>query len=272
MSALDWIDIPGACLSTHVIPGMTGSFNVTIGDAVSGTYGANHSHVYGGDIKLICDPEDWLAGKLSHKLPAVSGALFGIGGNASFVYAQETSALYGGPKVEIRRAHLISKTSSNAPQQPQDAPAGHDHDDHGAASPVDKVTSKAVTGLSILVIGIPAACEMLTRFSYGDSHDHMPEILKLGAVGLTSRVMEFIKKVEESCTWGDMAVIAADRGVNDMERAEEVVAGPFEQPGVVEELVLALQEDLEDANDAVVNVQHVLGDGDNQDDDAADLM
>ena len=111
MSLLDIVEAVGEGTHKELIPGMTGSFNVTIGDAVAGFYGSRHTHIFGGEIKLVCDPEDLLMGKIAHYLPLTSALLAGIGGNATFVYAQNTTMIYGGPKFDVRRAPSISKSS-----------------------------------------------------------------------------------------------------------------------------------------------------------------
>ena len=53
MPFFDWLEAGG------VRPDwFKGSCKVTIGDALGGYFGARHTHIFGPEIKLICDPED----------------------------------------------------------------------------------------------------------------------------------------------------------------------------------------------------------------------
>lgn len=216
MSLLDIVEAVGEGTNKTLIPNMTGSFNVTIGDAVAGIFGARHTHIYGGEIKLVCDPEDFLLGQVAHKIPTISALLGGIGGQATFVYAQNTSATYGGPKVDIRRAPSISKqTDYIIPRAGKPATVSDPPD------PVDGVMCAAVTVLSVLVIAVPAVMELMIRFKYPqygsaaasqetlEGYGETPGILKLCAYAVTSRLMELLKQLEELATFADCARYAA---------------------------------------------------------------
>lgn len=213
MSLLDIVEAVGEGTHKEIIPGMKGSFNVTIGDAVSGFYGSRHTHIFGADIKLVCDPEDLLMGKVAHYLPLTSALLAGIGGNATFVYAQNTNMIYGGPKTDIRRAPSVSKNSDFVLPHAGATPGGAGQ--MGAAAEIDKGLLFGVAALSTLVVAVPAVMELMIRFKYPqfgsssasqetlEGYGETPNILKLCAYAVTSRLMDFLKTFEESGTWAE---------------------------------------------------------------------
>jgi hypothetical protein len=216
MSVWDWVEC-GLIDHDKSIPAMGGSFGVTIGDAVGGFFGARHTHIFGPDIKLVADPEDMLMGKLESVLPGVAQLLAGIGGNVTFCYGSNVTATYIGPKMEIRRAHAVSKTSDYVlPRIKAAGPAS-------AAGvppvdPIDPAMLAAVAALSVLIICVPAALELAIRFAYplygskaaGDQeavegYGKAPEIMKLCAYMVTSRLMGFLKMLEEKGSWAQFA-------------------------------------------------------------------
>jgi hypothetical protein len=206
MSVWDWVEC--GLIDKHIeLPAMTGSFGVTIGDAVAGFFGARHTHIFGADVKLVADPEDLLLGQLEHALPLVTALLGGVGGNVTFCYGTNLTATYMGPKMEIRRAKNISKTTdyyfkSKAAPAAGGAPPPPD--------PVDPATLAAVSVLSILVVCVPAALELAIRFKYpqygvkGASEETLegygkaPGVLKLCAYMVTSRLMALLKMIEDA--------------------------------------------------------------------------
>lgn len=216
MSVWDWVEC--GLIDKHVeLPAMTGSFGVTIGDAVAGFFGARHTHIFGADIKLVADPEDLLLGQLEHALPLVTALLGGVGGNVTFCYGTNLTATYMGPKMEIRRAKNISKTTDYY-FKPKSAPGAA-----GAAAPppdpVDPATLVAVSALSLLVVCVPAALELAIRFKYPqygvkgaseetlESYGETPGILKLCAYMVTSRLMALLKMIEDA---GSLAQIGEE--------------------------------------------------------------
>jgi hypothetical protein len=218
MSVWDWVETGLA--NNHVeLPAMTGSFGVTIGDAVSGFFGARHTHIFGPDIKLVADPEDMLMGKLEHFLPGVAQLLAGVGGNVTFCYGTNLTATYVGPKMEIRRAPTISKTTDYVlPRVKASGPvtsAGVPPVD-----PVDEAMLAAVAALSVLVICVPAALELAIRFKYPaygskpttdeqketiEGYGNSPGVLKLCAYMVTSRLMALLKMLEDKGSWAQFA-------------------------------------------------------------------
>lgn len=194
MSVWDWVEVG---LQDHgvEIDGMKGSLSITAGDALQGFFGARHAHVFGSDIKLVCDPEDMLLGKLEHYLPGVAAILGGVGGNTTFVYGTNLTATYVGPKMEIRRAPVVNKTSDYVlPMLPNKA---------GGAAPPDEVDMPlaiAVGALSALICAVPAALEMALLIVY---KGHLPpegsefiSKMKLAAYMITTRLMAFLKLLE----------------------------------------------------------------------------
>jgi hypothetical protein len=195
MSVWDWVEVG---LSEHhlEIPAMKGSFGVTVGDAVAGFFGARHAHVFGADIKLVCDPEDMLFGKLESYLPGVAAILGGTGGNTTFVYGCNVTATYVGPKFEIRRAPSITKTTDYVIARVGSPPVVKDPPD-----PIDEAMVIAVTVLSVLLCAVPAALELVFVIIYKGhpppEGDELAAALKLCAYMITSRLMALLKMLEE---------------------------------------------------------------------------
>lgn len=203
MSVWDWVEVG---MQDHgvEIDGMKGSLSLTAGDAVGGYFGARHAHVFGSDIKLVCDPEDMLWGKLEHYLPGVAAVLGGIGGNVTFVYGSNITATYVGPKMEIRRAPVVNKTTDYVlPMVPKS----------GANPPppdaIDTAMAVAVGALSTLLCAIPAALEMALLIQY---KGHLPSEgsetiskMKLAAYMITTRLMALLKLLEDKGSWAQFA-------------------------------------------------------------------
>lgn len=216
MSAFDWVECGLINKDAH-IPAMGGSFGVTIGDALSGFFGARHSHIFGADIKLVADPEDMLMGKLESFLPGVAQLLGGIGGNVTFCYGTNMTATYMGPKVEIRRAPANSKTTDyQLPRLKASGPVTKSG--VPPLDPIDPELLAAVAVLSILIICVPAALELAIRFKYPlygsksasdeeavEGYGKAPEIMKLCAYMVTSRLMGLLKMLEDKGSWGQFA-------------------------------------------------------------------
>jgi hypothetical protein len=216
MSVWDWVE-GGLIDHDKSIPAMGGSFGVTIGDALAGFFGARHTHIFGPDIKLVADPEDMLMGKLEHFLPGVAQLLAGVGGNVTFCYGTNLTATYVGPKMEIRRAPAISKTTDyQLPRIKADGPASADG--VPPLDPIDPELLAAVAALSVLVICVPAALELAMRFKYPafgskaasdhetiEGYGKSPDILKYCSYMITSRLMALLKMLEDKGSWAQFA-------------------------------------------------------------------
>lgn len=212
MSLLDWVEVGGLSAHKELMPVMKGSFGVTIGDAVAGFFGARHAHIFGGELKLVCDPEDMVLGKLEHYLPLTTALLGGVGGQTTFVYGSNTSATYVGPKMDIRRAPHVDKQTDYVLARVGSPPTVN-----AVVDPIDASMLAAVTVLSVLVVCVPAALELAIRFKYPsfgsssaseetlEGYGETPAILKLCAFAITSRLMAFLKNLEESGTWAEFA-------------------------------------------------------------------
>ena len=208
MGLFDWV-ATGLLDKDIETPGFTGTYGTTMGDAVAGFFGSRHAHVFGPDVKLVCDIEDMimthgLEGAL--KLPFLTALLAGVGGNVTFVYGSNTTATYVGPKMEIRRAENISKTSDNILARV------------GATDVVDTATAVAVGVLSALICATTAALELAIHFIYPkygstaasdqetiETYGKLPEILKLCVITITTRLMAILKMLEEKGTWANFA-------------------------------------------------------------------
>jgi hypothetical protein len=225
MGALDWLDVG---LQDHHVEAdwWKGSFSVTMGDALLGTFGSYNSHTFGSQITLVADPEEILFGKIAEAIPLVSALVGGIGGSTTFVYGSTTTATYLGPATEIRRAPSISKTTKYQLPRVGDKMTGAGD---GATDPIDMALCVAVGALSALIVLVPAVMELVIRFKYsqygqpasssehsgsgsGEGHGESegqgrtPEILKTCACMITTRLMGLLKMLETKGSllqWGD---------------------------------------------------------------------
>ncbi len=202
MPFFDWLEAGGVRPEWF-----SGSFDVKIGDVLSGTFGARHTHVFGPEIKIVCDPEDLLMGRLETYMPLVAGLLSGVGGNATWVYGANTSATYVGPKMDIRRAKVINKTSENVLARKTNE-AGEEV--------IDYATSVAVGALSVLMCATGAALDLAIRFMYEEMEgtkdkgkkEHYEEViesLKIASYTVTGRLMALLKTLEEKGSWAEFA-------------------------------------------------------------------
>lgn len=212
MSVWEWVDVGLMNHDVELEP-MKGSFAVTTGDAVAGFFGSRQAHIYGGDIKLVCDPEDMLFGKLEHFLPGAAAILGGVGGNTTWVYGSNFTATYVGPKMEIRRAPAINKTTDYVIARAASPPTVKVPPDE-----IDAAMAVAVGVLSVLICAVPAAMDLTFKVLYREhppaEGDHLATKLKFVAVMVTTRLMALLKMLEEkgSCAqfaeqWGKEAAL-----------------------------------------------------------------
>ena len=176
-----------------------GSCQVTVGDALAGFYGGRQTHILGPDIKLVCDLEDMLVTHgLGRLLPGLSELLAGIGGNVSFCYGSNVSATYIGPKIDIRRGEEIKKIGASLTKK---------NETTNLVAKEDAAIAKIVLILSVIMLLVTWATELGLHFAYPEfgskdddseerHHGIPPQMLKLLSIGLTSRLMEFIKQIE----------------------------------------------------------------------------
>ncbi len=202
MPFFDWLEMGGVHPSWF-----KGSCNVTVGDALSGTFGASHTHIFGADVKLVCDPEDLVMGRIEKYLPLVSNLLSGMGGCTTWVYGSSTSATYVGPQMSIRRAHHIDKTSDNI--------LARKKNDEGKE--VIDVAMAVVVGLgSVLMCATAAGLDLAIRFIYEEMEntkstetkehcEKVIETLKVLSYTLTGRIMALLKTLEEKGSAAEFA-------------------------------------------------------------------
>ena len=191
-----------------------GSFGVTIGDALTGIVGARNTHIFGEEIKLVCDVLDLLGmSKLEEAFPIFSALLNGVGGQTTYVIGSNTNAHYKGPKMAIDRATAINR--KNRPifygmveEETESA------NPPGASEPTPDaiVTEDAVKALLILTSLITLAAELAVHFAYPkfgtsnpteeqseeiEDYGAMPEFVKMIAIIMPTRLMAFIRLLEE---------------------------------------------------------------------------
>jgi hypothetical protein len=219
MSLFDWVEL-GYAIKGEQVPIFTGSFNVTIGDAVMGFYGARHTHVFGPDVRLVCDPFDMPLGPLTTLLPFVSSLMAGATGNVVFTYGTNLGATYVGPVVTIRRGANIAKTSDNVALAKDQllartragAPAGQPPAVPLDADPVDYAISIAGAALSTLLCAAAAGLELALRFKYPEygkpapdkgvlaGYGQTPVLLRALIQTITSRLMGLLTTLEKCGT------------------------------------------------------------------------
>lgn len=200
MPFFDWLELCGVHPKWF-----KGSVSSTVGDALFGFFGARHTHIFGPDIKLVCDPEDMLVGSfLEEALPLLSALMSGIGGNANFVYGGNTSATYVGPKVDICRAEAVSRTSPSMKAV------------IGDTDVIDKAVAKAVIALSTLMCLAAAGYDMAIHVLYEEDekgNEEIIEALKVASYTVTGRLMALLKLMEEKSVWAEYAVRWSEDGV-----------------------------------------------------------
>ena len=193
----------------------SGSVGVTIGDGMSATFGAQHAHVFGPHVTLVCDLEDMIMehAPIVKRLPVVSGLLAGIGGNVNWVYGSSTNALYIGPKYDIRRAKSIEKHSENIIPHSfyTDPDTGKDVESEDC---IDFELSLVVGIASVVMCLVAAILDLIMSFKYQDLQDakqredsgqeehyeKLVEGLKVWSYSLTGRLMAELRLLEEKGT------------------------------------------------------------------------
>ena len=98
----------------------TGTWTVTIGNAVTGNYGTTLQSYYGPYITHVMDSRfGGIAGFLGSYLNEVSplmGMLLGISGYVTWIYGPNITVNYGGPVANITRASSFTKTAQTRGQ------------------------------------------------------------------------------------------------------------------------------------------------------------
>lgn len=238
MSVFDWVEI-GEASKGKELDWFKGKCSVTVGDALCGYYGARHTHIFGPEIKVVCDLEDMLVSHgLEKLLPGISGLAAGIGGNVTFNYGSQIGLTYIGPKIDIRRANAITKIGKTLKKGDDAATNMTDR--------ADKAVAIATGILSTLMLLTAAATELALHFAYpefgkeqsnggghhddasgdDDSHKHgalSGEMLKVLSYTITARLMELIKQIETSVTWGELG----EEYLKSLKRLGLVVASPL---------------------------------------------
>src|SRR4051794_31357663 len=95
MGLFDWVEV--GLGDKNLLPSWyTGSFSVTIGQAVESIFGGSTERIFGTDATLVVDLEDMLLERLAHALPTTTALLGGTGGYVEFVYGSNTTATFIG--------------------------------------------------------------------------------------------------------------------------------------------------------------------------------
>ena len=255
MSLMNFIEM-GFSIADADFPEYKGKFDSTIGSEMGFIIGSQYEHIFGGEVKLFCDPVDMIfGGAAANPLAAL---LLGVGGNVDFCYGSNTSAHYVGPKIEIRRAPVAVKNSEYDFCTPRTAAAAGA--EPGPKDPVDWSTAMAVGGLSVLICATALAFDLALHCSYpkfgsekpGDEEEakeygNVPKVLRICSISIVSRLMALLRMVEIMATRANQAeqdVEAAEAHVEEAAAAPEVAAPPV---AIAEAQVEAAAEQLEDA-------------------------
>lgn len=215
MSVLDWVDL-GLHRKGEEIPGFKGSFSVTLGDAVAGVFGARHAHIFGPDVRLVCDIENMIMSKIP--LHSLAGLAEGIGGGAAFIYGQNTTATYVGPAVTLRRGPSWTKAAASFfpkaldpadpfngfPLMGGNPPVGVTAEEQYA---MDNNLAKLVLATSAILCLVTAGLELAIRFKYptfnsstNEDPSSTAQLLYDLTYTLCSRLMELIVLMEQAGT------------------------------------------------------------------------
>ena len=203
--------------------GSGGQFNVTKGASWNAVYGSSCGHVVGSKMRLTVDPIEFLRSLYKASKPGMTDAASGIGGNCSFVYGSSTQVLYGGPNITIQRARAIEKRSDYF-WLPRKTTEGLPPPD-----PLEPTASTTVKVLSALINLVPSAMEAALYFFYRDYNPiydedikTLPEMLKLLANAITTRLMAVVRAIESATV---LAQIAEKLAAETAERVKDVAAG-----------------------------------------------
>lgn len=219
MGMLDFYSL----IDISALNGSGGQFNVTKGASWSAVCGSSCGHVVGSKMRLTVDPIDFLRSLYKVSTPGLTDAASGVGGNCSFIYGSSTQVLYGGPNITIQRARDIEKRSDYfwLPLKNTDGLPPPD--------PLEPTSSTIVKVLSALINVVPLAMEAAIYFCYRDYnplHDKdietLPEMLKLLANAITTRLMAVVRAIETATI---LAQIAAKLAAETAERVKDVAAG-----------------------------------------------
>jgi len=231
MGCFDWVELGAFSEGTKGNEGFAhsleeaykGSFGVTIGDALSSTFGGVNTHIFGERVTFICDVLDLLGmGALSEALPMLSALLNGAGGNSQFVMGPNTSAVYNGPYMTVLRGEKVERKSEALFPSPIVAAYHAIMRRRGGrvpASPEQDAIAKAIAVLLVLTAVAAAICELLIHFLYPkfgktptneeeqeeiEDYGYMPSLLKMLDIVLTSRLLGIVNVLEDAGSWAGM--------------------------------------------------------------------
>lgn len=223
MSFWDWVNVGKVDATDKSFDNYKGSFGVTTGTTVGGYYGSRHTHIFGSEIKIICDPEDVLAGKLGAIAPLVSALISGIGGNTTYTYGTATGLTAFGPKADILRGKAIKRTSDTLFGTFTEAKASNHNK-------LDAAIKVAVAALTLLLFAVAAGMELYIRVHYEEFNpksnkdcNRTTEMLATLDYTLTSRIMALIRLLEVNSTWGELAEACG----KEVKTIGAILASPF---------------------------------------------
>ena len=256
MSLFDWVELGAQALPakwTKWLEAFKGSCTITVGDVLNGTFGSVQSHVFGGNVDLVFDPEDMFA---DHVIGGKAAALLsGSGGNVLWVYGSSVSATYVGPKIDIHRAESISRTAPNLKK------IASEKVKPGQSDEIDDATARAVKVFSVLICTVAATFDLAVYLTHKeDCSERTVENLKILSYSLTSRLIAMLKDLEEKATWAEFAKVWEKDTVAIDQHADDGAATDLDTASTA-----ALLKEAENATgNALKDAKNVVDDGDKE--------
>jgi hypothetical protein len=173
-----------------------GTWTVTVGTTLTGSFGTTQQSYYGPYITHVIDTRfGGIAGFLGNYVNDASpfmNLLTGISGYVTWIYGPNITVNYGGPVGQITRATSFTKTAQTAKKEdvplglwgegtdldPFWKPAGEDPKGEQAKAllAADKVVVKWVNVLSLILNLTVASLELAVKFGYSNYDPQLKEL------------------------------------------------------------------------------------------------
>jgi hypothetical protein len=268
-----------------------GTWTVTVGTTLTGSYGTTQQSYYGPYITHVVDTRfGGIAGFLGNYLNDVSpfmGLLTGISGYVTWVYGPNITVNYGGPVATVTRAASFSKTAQTADKKDVPlglwgegtgliadfTPAGKDPKgaDAKAINEADQAIVTVVNILSLILNLTVAALELAVKFAYSDydpkldhmsgydpSKDNSPtggDVMDFIVTQLPPRLMGVIYAMEKAGSL-ESWWMAAKKPVVDF--FDDVINGIDYASTYIGAKMKELQQGIEDVGEAIAALIKIL--------------
>jgi hypothetical protein len=266
-----------------------GTWTVTVGTTITGSYGTTQQSYYGPYITHVVDTRiAGLLGFLGNYVNDTSpfmGLLTGISGYVTWIYGPNITVNYGGPVATVTRATSFTKTAQTADKKDMPlglwgkdtdldyTPAGNDPKgpDAAAIKEADKALVEVVNILSLVLNLTVAALELAVKFGYSNydpkldqmsgydpSQDNSPtggDVMDFIVTQLPPRIMGVIYAMEKAGSL-ESWWMAVKKPVVDFFKA--VLSGIEYAASYVLAKMKEVQQGIEDVINAVVLVIKIL--------------